>query len=212
MVVMAIIAILATAGLSAYTGYIKKARDAKRIAGINAINKIVLASMSSTGMPPQTTLEVYNAVTAANNGVVLMDPLASSNGTVTQSLCFGSSASVTGKECSYTYRVCDSGMGYAIGTRFESASNIPLYALDGMPDVPSWLTGVIYEIGSCKVTCSYDGSIPGCPNLGNWNNWPNENKQYWARMDRNIGIIHYYISLGSGMETISHEYRIISSV
>ncbi len=45
MVVMAIIAILTTAGLSAYTGYIKKARDAVRIADINAINKIVLSSM-----------------------------------------------------------------------------------------------------------------------------------------------------------------------
>jgi type IV pilus assembly protein PilA len=42
MVVMAIIAILATAGLSAYTGYIKKARDATRIADIQALNTIVL--------------------------------------------------------------------------------------------------------------------------------------------------------------------------
>jgi prepilin-type N-terminal cleavage/methylation domain-containing protein len=42
MVVMAIIAILATAGLSAYTGYIKKSRDTVRIADLNAINTIVL--------------------------------------------------------------------------------------------------------------------------------------------------------------------------
>ncbi len=52
MVVMAIIAILATAGLSAYTGYIKKARDAVRIADINAINNIVIGSTSVTGAPP----------------------------------------------------------------------------------------------------------------------------------------------------------------
>jgi prepilin-type N-terminal cleavage/methylation domain-containing protein len=42
MVVMAIIAILATAGLSAYTGYIKKARDTTRIADLAAINTIAL--------------------------------------------------------------------------------------------------------------------------------------------------------------------------
>ena len=48
MVVMAIIAILATAGLSAYTGYLKKARDATRISDLAALNTIVLAEMSST--------------------------------------------------------------------------------------------------------------------------------------------------------------------
>jgi len=46
MVVMAIIAILATAGLSAYTGYIKKARDTTRIADLDAINTIVISTMS----------------------------------------------------------------------------------------------------------------------------------------------------------------------
>ena len=48
MVVMAIIAILATAGLSAYTGYIKKARDATRIADLSAINTIIQGAMSTT--------------------------------------------------------------------------------------------------------------------------------------------------------------------
>lgn len=73
---MAIIAILATAGLSAYTGYIKKARDTKRIADINAINKIVLANMSVTGIPPQSAGAVYNTVVATNNGKMLYDPVA----------------------------------------------------------------------------------------------------------------------------------------
>jgi len=59
MVVMAIIAILATAGLAAYTGYIKKARDTTRIADINAINTIILGSLSATGKPPQTAAEVH---------------------------------------------------------------------------------------------------------------------------------------------------------
>lgn len=42
MVVMAIIAILATAGLSAYGGYIKKARDSTRISDLRAIQSVVL--------------------------------------------------------------------------------------------------------------------------------------------------------------------------
>ena len=88
MVVMAIIAILATAGLSAYTGYIKKARDTRRIADINAINQIVIANMSVTGMPPQTTKAVYDAVVAANNGKPIIDPLASDNGTITKNACY----------------------------------------------------------------------------------------------------------------------------
>ena len=67
MVVMAIIAILATAGLSAYTGYLKKARDAKRIADINAINQIVIANMSASGMPPQTTKILYDIILETNN-------------------------------------------------------------------------------------------------------------------------------------------------
>jgi type IV pilus assembly protein PilA len=53
MVVMAIIAILATAGLSAYTDYIKKARDTTRIAISNQVNAAVTALMGSNGgVPP----------------------------------------------------------------------------------------------------------------------------------------------------------------
>jgi prepilin-type N-terminal cleavage/methylation domain-containing protein len=77
MVVMAIIAILATAGLSAYTGYIKKARDAVRMADINAINKIVIGSMSVNGMPPQSSDGLYDILTDMNNGVAIADPLSS---------------------------------------------------------------------------------------------------------------------------------------
>jgi type II secretory pathway pseudopilin PulG len=77
MVVMAIIAILATAGLSAYTGYIKKARDAVRIADINAINNIVIGSTSVTGAPPQTSVGLYTILRDMNNGIAIADPLSS---------------------------------------------------------------------------------------------------------------------------------------
>ena len=114
---MAIIAILATAGLSAYTGYIKKARDATRIADIRAINNIVMGMYSSTGMPPQTTALVYAAVLAANNNVGLFDPLSGANGTTPKSVCMDDVTHDNAnpvKECYYSYRVCDSGQGYAV--------------------------------------------------------------------------------------------------
>jgi len=111
MVVMAIIAILATAGLSAYTGYIKKARDTTRIADVAAINTIILGSMSTTGKPPQTSLEVYNLVKDMNNGQPLVDPMVTvTAGIVTagKAVCILRGRST--KTCTYTYRQCDGGM------------------------------------------------------------------------------------------------------
>jgi prepilin-type N-terminal cleavage/methylation domain-containing protein len=47
MVVMAIIAILATAGISAYGGYIKKARDNTRIQDMSALETIAISSFTA---------------------------------------------------------------------------------------------------------------------------------------------------------------------
>lgn len=174
MVVMAIIAILATAGLSAYTGYIKKARDSKRLTDISAINTIILATMSGWWSPPATAKAVYDAIIDANNSLPIVDPLTSPTApTVNKSVCNTVSwtASST-KECAYTYRLCDNGQWFAVGTRFESSSNVALQASDditvgsGTLAVPigasifeAW-TGVdgykdadIYEVGSCLTAC-----------------------------------------------------------
>ncbi len=78
-------------------------------------------------MPPQTALEVYDLVVDANNGTVLMDPLASNNGLTRKNVCLGASNTYTQAACGYTFRTCDGGTGYAIGTRFESVSNWQLY-------------------------------------------------------------------------------------
>ncbi len=75
MVVMAIIAILATAGLSAYTGYIKKARDATRIVDLRAINDIIFSMISISGTTPSSVSTVRDAIFAANNNQALKDPL-----------------------------------------------------------------------------------------------------------------------------------------
>lgn len=129
MVVMAIIAILATAGLSAYTGYLKKARDTTRIADIRAIESIVMASLGTTGKPPQTTADLHDLIEAINNGKGIYDPLSSqTDGANHKFIC--QTESIPSAPCYYTYRLCDGGMGFAVGGWFESTSNQQLYITD----------------------------------------------------------------------------------
>lgn len=52
MVVMAIIAILATAGLSAYTGYLRKARDSVREQDMHKIYQMLLEYNIAYGRIP----------------------------------------------------------------------------------------------------------------------------------------------------------------
>ena len=52
MVVLAIIAILATSGISQYGKFIKSARDTTRYPDLGAINVVILDSIQSTGMSP----------------------------------------------------------------------------------------------------------------------------------------------------------------
>jgi type IV pilus assembly protein PilA len=52
MVVMAIIAILSTAGISQYGRFIKSARDTTRVADLNALNIVILDSIQATGTVP----------------------------------------------------------------------------------------------------------------------------------------------------------------
>jgi len=59
MVVMAIIAILATAGLSAYTGYIKGARDSKRVTMVRQLQTIVESLTTVSGAPTSQQVTDY---------------------------------------------------------------------------------------------------------------------------------------------------------
>jgi len=162
MVVMAIIAILATAGLSAYTGYIKKARDAKRMADITAINTIILSEFGSTGFPPATGALVNTAIKNANNNRRLADPLEG------KSVCLNTEKDDPLTSCVYVYRLCDSGLGYAIGARLESTTNHAMYLDDPMSAIDdAWdaedLEGdeVWFEVGNCN---NYDNNL--------WQNQP----------------------------------------
>lgn len=53
MVVMAIIAILSTAGISQYGRFIKGARDTTRISDLNALNIVLIDSIQNTGLVPE---------------------------------------------------------------------------------------------------------------------------------------------------------------
>lgn len=70
---MAIIAILATAGLSAYTGYLRKARDTTRLEDMRALENIAIASFNAAGQSVSLT-DFQAAVAEMNNEVVLQDP------------------------------------------------------------------------------------------------------------------------------------------
>ncbi len=145
MVVMAIIAILATAGLSAYTGYMKKARDTKRIADVNAINTIIQGSLSVNGKPPAG---MDTVVAEANNNHMLTDPLA------TKSVCLDSANDDTLGACAYTYNLCDDGNGYLITAHFESKSNQEKYTTTG--GAPAG-----YHVGSCTTFIAGGGGGGG---------------------------------------------------
>ncbi len=160
MVVMAIIAILATAGLSAYTGYIKKARDATRISDLRAINTIAIASMSTSGTYP-TLAQLKTAILAANNNVPLLDPLQTTSGSAGKAACitYGGSDVVTGT-CNYIYQTFSSGMGYRLGALLESTSNKSLYeaassAMSYTGAGPFTLTNLAYS--TCTTTSAGGG-------------------------------------------------------
>lgn len=76
MVVMAIIAILATAGITQYTGFIKNARDTTRTLDLKAIETVIVGEMSSTGRAPDNT--DINDILKEKAGKTFQDP---SNGT-----------------------------------------------------------------------------------------------------------------------------------
>lgn len=122
MVVMAIIAILATAGLSAYTGYIKKSRDTTRIEDVRAINTIIQGSLSVNGSPPANIVAI---VTEANNGQMITDPLGSA------AVCLTDATTGMLGACGYTYSLCDGGSGYLISAKLESTSNQEKYTQTG---------------------------------------------------------------------------------
>jgi len=84
MVVMAIIAILATAGISAYTGYVKKGRDTARVQIAQSVNTAVVGYMAShNGVPPKDAGELTNFI-ATSADVFAGDSVSAANSTLIQ--------------------------------------------------------------------------------------------------------------------------------
>lgn len=139
MVVMAIIAILATAGISQYGRFIKSARDTTRITDLQAINVVILDSIQSSGLVPADTTTLKQAMKDAA-GKELYDK-------ITGDACLGKDGK-TAKKCEFKYAVCDGGTGYVLGAVFESPGNVSKYTKD---DVGGGYAGSdeMYEIGSC---------------------------------------------------------------
>lgn len=147
MVVMAIIAILSTAGISQYGRFIKNARDTTRVADLNALNIVILDSIQATGTVP-TSIDGTDGLKEKIKEVAgkdILDPLDGGNA------CLEDDGANT-TTCQYYYTVCDGGTGYLLGTHFESKNNVESkYDKDDVSTSDSTvLHDHMYELGSCN--------------------------------------------------------------
>lgn len=148
MVVMAIIAILATAGISQYGKFIKGARDTTRIADLNAINIVLLDSIQATWVVPKvdaTSDTNAKALSAYIKKVAGKDVVEKLGHTATACLAADGK---TAQTCGYHYITCDGGTGYILSAAFESSNNTPKYAADDVSGTSKSATQ--YELGSCQ--------------------------------------------------------------
>lgn len=136
MVTIVIVTLLATAGLSAYTGYIKNVRDTQRIADITLLDSIVSDLRQRTGVYP-TAENFESLISDSNNGQFITDPLN------TQVACLSSANDTTLDYCSYLYNTCDNGNGYILRAKFETHHHAQKYT------TLSNETGWHYHIGRC---------------------------------------------------------------
>lgn len=145
MVVMAIIAILSTAGISQYGRFIKSARDTTRVADLNALNIVILDSIQATGIVPATVDDFINKIKEVA-GKEIVDPLDGSTACLEED-------GLTTTDCQYYYTTCDGGTGYMLWTHFESKNNVDIkYNKDDVSsaDSEAVLGDNMYEIGSCN--------------------------------------------------------------
>lgn len=140
MVVMAIIAILATAGITWYGGYIKKAWDAKRLEDIRALETVAISTFDEAGQAISFTA-FKAAVSAMNNGTALKDPLDNMDVCLTQG---GDNEA----KCGYQYYKCLDG-GYVLRVAFESTSNKSFYTADKLNDWSLAHSNDTYDIWNC---------------------------------------------------------------
>ena len=145
MVVLAIIAILATSGISQYGKFIKSARDTTRVSDLCALNIVILDSIQWSGVVPKDITDLKKAITTVA-GKKILDKL---NGT---QACLKADNSTI--KCGYGYAVCDGGTGYILSTTFETTDNAKKYSKDDVSSNNADMTLVTsadrYEIGTCN--------------------------------------------------------------
>ncbi len=142
MVVMAIIAILSTAGISQYGRFIKSARDTTRTSDLNALNIVILDSIQSSGTVPENATEFATDIKEVA-GKDIQDPLSG------KKACLDKDEVTV--DCGYQYVVCDGGTGYKLATGFESTNNIAKYIKDDVSTSDdTHLSDDLYELGSCN--------------------------------------------------------------
>lgn len=143
MVVLAIIAILSTAGISQYGKFIKGARDTTRLADLNALNIVLLDSIQATGTVPADVAALKLKIKEVA-GKDIRDPLDGKTACLV--------AAGTPADCHYKYVSCDGGGGYILATSFESKNNVD--AKYGKDDVSGNSAGAtnadLYELGTCN--------------------------------------------------------------
>jgi len=145
MVVMAIIAILATAGISQYGKFIKDARDSTRMKDLDALKIVIAKSVQENGSVPENA-EALVAKTKEVAGKYIGDPLAG------KGACLQSDGS-TLVACHYDYATCDGGTGYILSTTFENKNNASTkYRQDDVTsqNADDLLDGSRYEVGNCN--------------------------------------------------------------
>lgn len=138
MVVMAIIAILATAGISSYGSYIKRARDTARFQDIDAIETALISYQTVNGRYPSSSSpsdDDYVVAALEDFDGFKVDPADGTTG------CYADAeASKTG-ECGYFYTQCDNGGSYRLTTRFEDKANVGKYNEDDTDGEPGNIGG-----------------------------------------------------------------------
>lgn len=164
MVVMAIIAILATAGISSYGSYIKRARDTARFADMKAIETALISYQSVNGRYPTSddpadATFVVNALQEFEGFKV--DPADQTTG------CYADKddTALLG-ECGYFYTQCDGGGSYRLTVRFEDKANVGKYSDDDDGDPEATVgngggEGGSYILGSYTSTATcLDDPVP----------------------------------------------------
>jgi prepilin-type N-terminal cleavage/methylation domain-containing protein len=145
MVVMAIIAILSTMGLSQYGNFIKNARDTTRVKDLDALKVVVMDSIQTNGTVPEDASALAVKIKEVA-GKSITDPLDG------KTACLQSDGSSTAP-CHYQYAACDGGTGYILSTAFESRNNANTkYRKDDVSsdNLDEVVDGNRYEVWNCN--------------------------------------------------------------